>query len=392
MKYVVIFFLNAGLTVPIVFFSVGLPALMRDAGLPLAIIGLSAMVYLPYALAFLWAPFVDRTRLNGLGLRRSWLFVIPCLMAMVVVLGAAIGPGDGVFAVLAIAVVVTFLAATARTALFGYVTEAISQKRRPWGAVVLSAGGAVGALIGASGLLFLHSHTNWPSTMLATAAIIGLSAMTALMTSDQSTARTQERRRAPSLKRFISRTDTRRVLVFLAPLGIGMGLGFGMIQPQLVDLGFTLEGIGLINGVFICTALFTGGPLAAFLTSRLGLTTVLPYGLAVVCAVLLYATAASYWTFGPLLGVAAVLLFYLSISFVSVATNTLFMNHSASGQEGTDFTVFICANWFLSLVGMVASGLVAGELGYAGAFLFGAICVLGSLPLVGRLSVRPQQP
>lgn len=392
MTYFAIFFLNAGLTVPIVFFSVGLPTLMREAGLPLELIGLTAVVYLPYALAFLWAPFVDRRSLNGLGLRRSWLFVVPCLMAMVSVLGAAVPPEDSAFGVLGIAFLVTFLGATARTALLGYVTENVSPDRRPWGAVILPAGGAVGALIGASGLLFLHSQTNWRSTMLIAAAIIALSAVTALAASERNPLRAGEGHTPPSLKRFFFRSDARRVLGFIAPLGVGMGLVFGMLQPQLVDIGFTLEGIGLINGVFICAALFTGGPLAAYLTGRFGLATLLPYGLAVVCAVLLYAAAASHWGFGPLFSVLAVMLFYLSISFVSVATNTLFMNQAASGQEGTDFTAFICANWFASLVGIAVSGLVAGKFGYAAVFLLGALCVLGSLPMTGRLPVQWQKP
>ena len=269
MTYFAIFFLNAGLTVPIVFFSVGLPTVMREAGLPLELIGLTAVVYLPYALAFLWAPFVDRRSLNGLGLRRSWLFVVPCLMAMVSVLGAAVPPEDSAFGVLGIAFLVTFLGATARTALLGYVTENVSPDRRPWGAVILPAGGAVGAFIGASGLLFLHSQTNWRSTMLIAAAIIALSAVTALAASERNPPRAGEGHTPPSLRRFFSRSDARRVLGFIAPLGVGMGLVFGMLQPQLVDIGFTLEGIGLINGVFICAALFTGGPLAAYLTGPL---------------------------------------------------------------------------------------------------------------------------
>ena len=161
MKYIAIFLLNAGLTIPIVFFSVGLPALMREAGLPLALIGLTALVYLPYALAFLWAPFVDGRRLNGLGLRRSWLFSIPCLTAAVVALGAVVSPGKSAVGVLLLALVVTFLGATTRTALFGYATGNISPEQRPWAAALLPAGGAVGALIGASGLLFIYGQTNW---------------------------------------------------------------------------------------------------------------------------------------------------------------------------------------------------------------------------------------
>lgn len=393
MKYIAIFLLNAGLTTPIVFFSVGLPALMREAGLPLALIGLTALVYLPYALAFLWAPFVDGRRLNGLGLRRSWLFSIPCLTAAVVALGAVVSPGKSAVGVLLLALVVTFLGATTRTALFGYATDNISPQQRPWAAALLPAGGAVGALIGASGLLFIYDQTNWAATMLVMAAIIALSALTALASPEpeQSAPKDAIDKAPPSLKRFLSRAQGKQVLLFLAPLGLGMGLGFGMLQPQLIDLGFSIEDIGLMNGAFICAAMLTGGPIAAFLTSRFGLLAVLTYGIGFVATVLLYAAAASHWSFGPAFGASAVMLFYLSISFVSVATNTLFMNESADGQEGTDFTIFICANWLLTLVGIALSGIIASAMGYAPVFLFGAVLVLAGFGLIGRLPMPAQR-
>ncbi|MGW8187977.1 MAG: hypothetical protein ACWGNK_11945, partial [Desulfobacterales bacterium] len=57
-------------------FACGLPLLltvsllqawMKEAGVDLAVIGLMALVGLPYTLKFLWAPFVDRFTLPFLG-------------------------------------------------------------------------------------------------------------------------------------------------------------------------------------------------------------------------------------------------------------------------------------------------------------------------------------
>ena len=65
-------------------FACGLPLLltitilqawMKEEGVDLTVIGLMALVGLPYTLKFLWAPFLDRFTLPFLGRRRGWLLV-----------------------------------------------------------------------------------------------------------------------------------------------------------------------------------------------------------------------------------------------------------------------------------------------------------------------------
>jgi PAT family beta-lactamase induction signal transducer AmpG len=65
-------------------FSCGLPLLltitvlqawMKEEGVDLTVIGMMALVGLPYTLKFLWAPFLDRFTLPFLGRRRGWLLV-----------------------------------------------------------------------------------------------------------------------------------------------------------------------------------------------------------------------------------------------------------------------------------------------------------------------------
>ena len=41
----------------------GVPALLRDSGAPLDQVGLAYLAFLPWALKFLWAPWIERYRL-----------------------------------------------------------------------------------------------------------------------------------------------------------------------------------------------------------------------------------------------------------------------------------------------------------------------------------------
>lgn len=391
MNYAVILLTSAALAVPMTFFAVGLPAIMREAGLPLALIGLTALVYLPYALVFLWAPVVDGRALNRWGRRRSWIIVPQLGAVALIAIAALLSPHDGIVAVLAVAALVSFFGATQRTALLGFAVETLSPGQRPWGSALLPAGGALGAVIGASGLLFLYGRAGWSVTMLTMAVLAIVFLLPVFAAPEPQRDSAPEGGLRPSLKRFFKRPDIRPVVAFLAPLAFGVGLGFGMLQPRLIDMGFTLDDIGMINGVFTCAALFTGGPLAAFLIGRYGLAAVLPFGIAVNAAILLYAAGTSHWDLGATHGAAGAILFYLGFSFIGVMTNTIFMNHSEAGQEGTDFTVFICIYWLLSMAGIACSGVVAGQFGYAAAFFAGALSVLASIGLIRRLPLRQSE-
>lgn len=388
MRLASIMLVNAGLAIPLTFFSVGLPSVMRDAGVSLTMIGLTALVYLPYAFAFVWAPLVDTRSLGALGRRRSWIVVMQIAMAAFTALAAVMPPDQGVAGILLLAVLISVFGATARTALFGYVVETLSPDKRPWGGAALPAGGALGALIGASGLIVLYGRLGWDLTMAAMAGLLVVFLLPIALVDETSSNGRWKRAPRPSIRRFFKRPDVLPVLVFLMPLAIGIGLGFGMVQPRLVDLGLTLDQIGLINGVFTCVALFTGGPLAAFLIGRFGLAAILPAGIALNAATLVLMASASYWQLSAVYGAASVVFFYFGFSFIGVMTNTIFMNRSEAGQEGTDLTLFVCIFWLLSMIGIGFSGFVADNIGYAATFAAGAIVLSGSLAFVQRLRLR----
>ena len=74
-----------------------LPALLRDQGVSLSLIGFTSALALPWALKFLWAPLIDRQ-----GTRKQWLLALNGLsMALMLVCcrSSAVpnvpsGPGD----------------------------------------------------------------------------------------------------------------------------------------------------------------------------------------------------------------------------------------------------------------------------------------------------------
>src|SRR5580658_8592216 len=117
------------LTVTALGFSSGLPFnlvgntlgyWLRDEGTRLAAIGFISWVGIAYSLKFLWAPFLDRTRvplLGRLGRRRGWMALTQIIIGSGLVTMAILGTAHGLAPLGAVALVVAFAAATQDTAM-----------------------------------------------------------------------------------------------------------------------------------------------------------------------------------------------------------------------------------------------------------------------------------
>src|ERR1700739_1394664 len=74
---------------------------LRDEGARLAAIGFISWVGIAYSLKFLWAPFLDRTRLpllGRLGRRRGWILLAQIFVGAGLLAMAFLGPADGLAA------------------------------------------------------------------------------------------------------------------------------------------------------------------------------------------------------------------------------------------------------------------------------------------------------
>lgn len=68
-----------------------LPALMREQGVSLAVIGGLKLLALPWVLKFLWAPWIDRYCYAKSGAHRSWIIPMQLSAALVLLVIAGLG-------------------------------------------------------------------------------------------------------------------------------------------------------------------------------------------------------------------------------------------------------------------------------------------------------------
>src|ERR1700682_2838310 len=105
-------------------FSSGLPFLLtgntlsywlRDSGTSLTAIGFLSWVGLAYSLKPLWAPLIDRVDaplFGRLGRRRGWMFAAQTVVCLGLLAMSLLGPGGGLVALGACALVVAFASST----------------------------------------------------------------------------------------------------------------------------------------------------------------------------------------------------------------------------------------------------------------------------------------
>ena len=139
-----------------------LPALLRDQGVSLSLIGFTSALALPWALKFLWAPLVDRY-----GTRRQWLLGLNGLtMALMLVVASRDFAAwiDRLPWLLAVLFCANVVSATQDIATDGYAVTMLKPRWRGLGNSIQVVGYKLGMVMGSGGLLWLVAHHGWQAS------------------------------------------------------------------------------------------------------------------------------------------------------------------------------------------------------------------------------------
>ncbi len=247
----------------------GLPAIMRDSGVPLDRIGLVSLVILPWALKFLWAPAVERFRLPRTGATRTATIILGG--GLVSVLGlltvSLIDPAQ-IYPLLGILMVVAVAVATMDIACDGYAVQSLSEENYGWGNAAQVGGAYLGSAIGAGLFLVLVGKFDWRIAIWIMAVILVLLGLPFALFARRPVPM-EVRPHVPSLASALRRREIRRGLAAAAVYVIAQKTGLAMLGPFLIDTGLDLTTVGLLNGagsmiVGLAAALAGGGLVRIF--------------------------------------------------------------------------------------------------------------------------------
>ncbi|PKM22212.1 MAG: MFS transporter, partial [Gammaproteobacteria bacterium HGW-Gammaproteobacteria-14] len=233
-----------------------LPAIAREAGLPLQYIGLLSLAALPWALKFLWAPWIDRWGSAAANHRKRW--IIGCQLAAVVVLGGMsllpmASMTVSVFVqLLSLLLLLNLCVASHDVASDGLAVRMLSVSLRGVGNSLQAAGYKVGLMVGGSLLLWLVALLGWRSTLWLTMLLLLLLLWPVLRYPEPATPPVVRpaltwRWWLAELARFWRRPGLGWWLVLLLFYKVGDSFGSRMIKPFLVDQGWSLGEIAALD-------------------------------------------------------------------------------------------------------------------------------------------------
>jgi MFS transporter, PAT family, beta-lactamase induction signal transducer AmpG len=324
-----------------------LTAWLTEAGLAKTEIGLFALVSLPYALKFVFAPFIDRLPLpyfsRRFGRRRGWALAAQLMLMVALVVLGETDPATSIGVTAVLAASVAFASATQDTVLDAYRVEILEEKKLAAGAASMVFGWRIGQVGAGAGGLILGDLLPWSMVFSILAALVGVGIVTILLNPepaprDSEASRALESRGvallghlgglpAPLVRAcgwiyaacvcpfldFLSRRGWLVILLFILLYKFGDAVLAVMKVPFFLELGFSKTDIAEVVKLFGLVAIIAGGFLGGLIVARLGIMRgLLVCGLAMALSNLVFVLLA--WT-GPNLGVLA-----LTVSVENVTT------------------------------------------------------------------------
>jgi MFS family permease len=363
---------------PYGFFTQSIPVLLREQQVSLTKIGLTALLALPWALKFLWAPLVDRWPPALLGRRRGFILPVQALTIAVLLAAAVLEPSRDMGAILALVFVVNLLSATQDIAADGLAVETLTAGERGLGNGVQVAAYRVGMVIGGGALLVVYEHLGWDLAFAGMAALLALTTLPVALKREAPTPEPAAREPVwQGLVDFITRDGMGKWLLALVLYKCFDAAASAMLRPFLVDVGKTAGDVGVLVGIVGFVAGLAGALIGGALANPLGRRrALLVFGLLQGLAVLTYAVAA-WWPTDAWL--------YVSVTFdhfagglATVALFTMMMDRARVSHAGTDYTVQASVVVLATGVSAALSGVLADAVGYVAHF-----GITGALTLVG---------
>lgn len=376
-------------------FSSGLPLLltgsvlqawMKQEGVDLGLIGLFALVGLPYTLKFLWAPMLDRFTLPLLGRRRGWLLAAQGGLVLALLGLSFTKPAATPYAVAAAAMLVAFFSASQDIVIDAYRREDLAERELGLGSSLYVNGYRLGMLLAGGGGLIMADFVSFSVVyrFMAVSMLIGIA--TTLLAREPLVAEgTPQTLRSAVIEPFLDyfrRDGAWWMLAFILLYKLGDTMASAITTPFYLELGFSKTEIGAVVKLFGFWATLGGALLGGILILRIGINRAL-------------------WIFGVLQMISTlgfVLLAHLGHQVAALA-GVIFAENFTGGMGTSAFVAFMASltnkrftatqyALLSSLMGVprvlasAPTGYMAEFMGWAGFFVFcTAIAVPGLLVL-----------
>jgi len=391
-RFTLIAALYVSQAVPIGFFVLALPAILKSEGVPLAQVGLVGALALAFPLKFLWAPLVDRYGSRRRGHYRSWILPLQALSALSVVALSTLDVERHFLPMIVLGAVFMLLAATQDVATDGLAVHVLAREERGLGNGIQVGGYYLGQILGGGAVLMLVGRLGWGPSLLAMAVVLALPLFAALVFREPPSTGYGRARAGldfAALARFFRRPGNKAWALVLLLFRVGESMALFMGGPLLVTRGRGLDEIALGFAMMASVAALVGSLAGGAVINRLGRKpSLLAFGVAEIAALVGLAGAVAGGG-GESLLYASLMLVALTGGLGTTALYTSMMDRATRATAATDFSLQQSLAAFGPIAGTVLSGMAVTALGYPAFFLLCAGMVVVAVgAVVGGL--RPE--
>ena len=385
-------------------FAAGLPLLMTkgtlqawmsDEGVDLTVIGLFALVGLPYTLKFLWAPLLDRFTPVFLGRRRGWLLAAQLLLALAIFGMSLVNPSSSALILAVICLLVTFFSASQDIVIDAYRRESLADEELGLGSTLYVYGYRVAMLVSGAGALWLADHLTWSAVYMLLAITMLISAIPTLIAREPQIGEllptSMKEAVLEPFAEFFKRSGVSSAVVILAFIlcyKLGDAMASQMFTPFYLDIGFTKSQIAAVAKAFGMASLFGGFFVGGILILKIGINIAL-------------------WLFGILqaISTACFALLVHSGAHIPTLSFVIAFENLSSGMGTAAFIAFMArlcdkrytATQYALLTSLMAvpmtvmsapTGFLAKNLGWSTFFIGCAIIALPGLILLKKMTAN----
>jgi len=367
-----------------------LQAWMTEEGLDLTVIGLVALVQIPYTWKVLWAPFLDRYAILGLGRRRGWLLLSQAaLIAAIAGLGLC-NPAHSFTLMVLAALLVAFFSASQDIVIDAYRRETLADDELGLGSSLYINGYRIGMMLSSGGGLILADHMAWSNVYLLMAAFMLPCLITTLLAPEPEMPlgkpHTLQEAVIDPLSEYFRRRNALLILAFILCYKIGDSMASAMTTPFYLDIGFTKTQIGAIVKIFGTGAVIGGALVGGVLMLQLGINRSLwVFGVLQALSTACFAILAKI---GPNLNALAGVIAFENIS--SGMGTAAFVAYMASITNkkftATQYALLTSLMAFPRVLASAPTGYFAKHLGWVEFFVFCALIAIPGLLMLIRIA------
>jgi PAT family beta-lactamase induction signal transducer AmpG len=360
------------------------PAWLRREGVDLRDIGLFALIGLPYAWKFVWAPLLERFPLPLLGRRRGWMLASQIGTLFAIAALPRLDPHAQLGAIAALCALVAFLSATQDIVIDAYRRELLPDAELGLGNALHVNTYRLSGLIPGSLALILADQMPWGPVFAITAAFmlvaIGLTLSIAEPTHTTPPPATLRASVVEPFREFFGRDGARSALAMLAFLvlyKLGDNLATALATPFYLDLGFTLTQIGIVAKHAALWPMIAGSLAGGLLMLRIGINRALwIFGAIQLISILGFAVLArvgdELWLLALAIGFE-----YLGVGLGAAALIAFMARATSRAHSATQLALFTALAALPRTAINAGAGFVVEAIGWENFFY---LCALLSVP------------